>query len=260
MIHAKAVIDPSAKIAGNVSIGPFSVVGPNVEIGQDTWIGNNVNIRCNTKIGKENKIYSFASIGDDPQDLKYSGEETWLEIGDRNKFREFCTINRGTGDGGGVTKIGHDNLFMAYTHVAHDCIMGNHIILSNNASLAGHIIVDDCVILGGFSAVHQFCHLGQHSFLSAGALAVKDVLPFVKMAPSKDAHYAKPCGLNVVGLKRHNYSNSTMLHLRRAYRIIFREGLTVDEAVAGLNAMLEDCPDIQLMINAIQQSERGIAR
>lgn len=259
-MNKKAIIDPSAKIAGNVKIGPFTVIGPNVEIGQDTWIGNNVSIRCNTKIGKGNKIYPFASIGDDPQDLKYHGEETWLEIGNGNKFREFCTINRGTGEGGGITKIGNDNLFMAYTHVAHDCIMGNQIILSNNASLAGHITVDDYAILGGFAAVHQFCHLGTHSFLSAGAMVDKDVLPFVKMAPSVDAHYAKACGLNVVGLKRHNYSNITLLHLRRAYRIIFREGLTIDEAVAGLNAMVDDCPDIQLMIDAIEKSERGISR
>lgn len=259
-MHKKAVIDPSAKIAGNVKIGAFSVIGPNVEIGQDTWIGNNVSIRCNTKIGKGNQIFPFASIGDHPQDLKYHGEETWLEIGDKNKFREFCTINRGTGEGGGITKIGNNNLFMAYTHVAHDCILGNDVILSNNASLAGHITVDDYVILGGFAAVHQFCHLGKHCFLSAGALAVKDVLPFVKMAPTKEGHYAKPYGLNVVGLKRYNFSNNTMLHLRRAYRIVFREGLTVDEATAGLRAMVEDCPEIQLMIDAMEKSERGIAR
>ena len=259
MIDKRAVIDAGAKIAGDVAVGPFSVIGADVEIDSGTWIGSHVVIKGPTRIGHDNKIFQFASIGDDPQDVKYQGERTQLNIGDRNTFREFCTINRGTVQGGGVTTIENDNLFLAYTHVAHDCHIHNHTIFANNASLAGHVEVDDYVVLGGFSAIYQFCRLGKHSFLSGASLVMKDVLPFTKVAVSKDT-YAKPFGLNTVGLRRRGFSAETIQFLKRGYRIIYREGLTIEQAIPKLQTMLDDCPEIALYIEALQRSLHGILR
>ncbi|MBU1628629.1 MAG: acyl-ACP--UDP-N-acetylglucosamine O-acyltransferase, partial [Gammaproteobacteria bacterium] len=204
----------------------------------------------------ENKIFQFASIGEDSQAKKYHGEKTWLEIGDQNVFREFCTINRGNAQDEGITKIGNDNLFMAYVHVAHDCQIANHTVFANNASLAGHVRVDDYVLLSGFSGVHQFCHLFPHSFLASNALVVRDVPPYIRVA----GIYAKPFGLNTVGLTRHGFSAETLLNLKRAYRIIYRQNLTTEEALKELPSLLEACPEVQLFIDALKNSERGIVR
>lgn len=256
MINPQAIIDPKARIASNVEIGPWTIIGPDVEIGEGTWIGPHVVIKGPTRIGRENKIFQFASIGEDPQDKKYAGEKTFLEIGDRNIFREACTINRGTVQAGGITKIGNENLFMAYVHVAHDCIIANHTVFSNHASIAGHVIVEDFAILGGFSGVHQFCTIGKYSFIGAGGIVTMDVLPYVLI----DGHEAKTCGLNAVGLKRHGFSNETINYLKRAYKIIYRNGLTVSQAIEQLTELLPECPDIQHMILALQNSVRGIIR
>lgn len=256
MIHATAIIDPSARIAANVEIGPWTYIGPEVEIGEGTWIGPHVVIRGPTKIGKDNKIFQFSSLGEVPQDKKFLGEQTFLEMGDRNVIREFCTFNRGTAQDKGVTRIGNDNLFMAYVHIAHDCIVGNNTIFSNNASLAGHVIIEDFVILGGFSGVLQFCRVGSHSFVSMGSLVDKDVPPFVKVY----GYNPKPYGLNTVGMKRRGFENDTLLNLRRAYKIVYRKGFTLKQAIAELAELVANCPEVQIFRDFIQEAERGIVR
>lgn len=256
MIHPTAIIDPSARIAPNVEIGPWTIIGANVEIGEGTWIGPHVVIKGPTKIGKENRIYQFSSIGEIPQDKKYRGEDTLLEIGDRNTIREFSTFNRGTVQDKSLTRIGNDNLFMAYVHIAHDCMVGNHTIFANNASLAGHVVVEDYAILSGFSGVFQACRVGKHSFASMGAMIDKDLPPFVRAS----GYYAKPFGLNTIGMKRRGFANETVLNLRRAYKVIYRKGLTVKRALEQLQTMAIECPEIQMFIDFIQVSERGIIR
>lgn len=258
MIDSRAVIHPSAKIGENVSVGPYSIIGEGVEIGEGSWIGPHVVIKGPTRIGKHNKIFQFASVGEDPQDKKYHGEETFLEIGDENVIRECVTINRGTVQAGGVTSIGNDNLFMAYVHIAHDCKILNHAIFANNASLAGHVYVEDYAILSGFSMVHQYCVIGQHSFIAAGTGIGKDVLPYLMV--SGTGHESSVFGLNSVGLKRHGFSDETLTYLKRAYKIIFRQNLTVLQALELLKEMVSECPQIQLMIDKLEQSERGIMR
>jgi UDP-N-acetylglucosamine acyltransferase len=256
VIDKTAIIDATARIGKNVTIGPWTIIGPNVEIGDGTWIGPHVVIRGHTKIGKDNKIYQFTSIGEDPQDKKYQGENTLLEIGDRNVIREFCTFNRGTVQDKAFTRIGNDNLFMAYVHIAHDCVVGNHTIFANNASLAGHVIVEDYAILGGFCGVFQSCRVGANSFASMGAMIDKDVPPFVKVS----GYYAKPFGLNTVGLKRRGFEMEKIIELRRAYKTIYRKGLTVKQALVKLTDMVASCPDVQMFIDFISDSERGIVR
>ncbi len=256
MIDSRADIHPSARIAEGVSIGPWSVIGADVEIGAGTTIGSHVVLKGSTRIGKNNTIYQFSSIGEDPQDKKYNqGDQSLLEIGDDNVIREFCTLNRGTAQGGVVTRIGNGNLLMAYVHIAHDCLIGNHTIFANNASLSGHVRVDDFAILGGFSAIHQFCAIGAHSFIAGTARIVKDVLPFVLVTDK-----GEPCGLNVEGLKRREFSAEAILNLRRAYKIIYRKGLTVARVLEELRQMVLVCPEIQLMIDLLTRSERGISR
>lgn len=256
MIDERAVVDESAKIAANVKVGPWTYIGPDVEIGEGTEIGPHTVIKGPTTIGKNNKIYQFSSIGEDPQDLKYEGGPTRLEIGDNNIFREFTTINRGTELGGNVTKIGNNNLFMAYVHIAHDCIVGNHVVFSNNASLAGHITVHDHVVIGGFSAVRQFLTLGKHSFVAGGTMVVKDVLPYILVS----GHPAEPYGLNSIGLKRRGFSDETIASLKRAYKIIYRQGLTVGDAQQKLEEMINACPEVKLMIQGLNESTQGILR
>ncbi len=256
MIHPTAIIDKNSKLAENVSVGPWTYIGPDVEIGEGTRIHSHVVIKGPTRIGCDNEIFQFASIGEVCQDKKYEGENTRLEIGDRNIFRESATVHRGTVQGGSITRIGDDNLFMAYVHIAHDCIVGNHTIFSNNASLAGHVIVEDFVVMGGFSGVHQFCRVGQHSFAAMSAMIAKDVPPFIKVS----GYYAKPFGLNSVGLQRRGYSTDTIAALKRAYKIIYRQGLTVNDAIIELDNMLNDCEEIKLLIQFLQNSERGIIR
>jgi UDP-N-acetylglucosamine acyltransferase len=256
VIHSTAIIDPSAKIAPNVSIGAYSVIGPEVEIGEGTWIGPHVVIQGPTTIGKDNKIYQFASVGEVTQDKKFAGERTYLEIGDRNVIREFCTFNRGTGHDRSITSVGNDNLFMAYVHIAHDCVVGNHTVFANNASLAGHVVVEDYAILGGFSGVLQFCRVGSYSFASMGAMIDKDVPPFVKVS----GYYAKPFGLNTVGMQRLGFSPEIILTVRRAYKTIYRKQLTIKQALAELVASAASCLEVQMFVNFIEASKRGIVR
>ena len=256
MIDERAIIDPSARIAANVDIGPWAIIGPNVEIGEGCWIGPHTIIKGPTRIGKNNRIFQFASIGEEPQDKKFHGEESSLEIGDDNTIREFCTIHRGTEDGEGVTHIGDDNWLMAYAHIAHDCYVGSHTIFSNNATLAGHVRVEDYVTLSGFSAVHQFCFLGKHSFVGALTGVTKDVLPFILV----DGRDPVAAGLNIVGLRRRGFSRETIDMLKRAYKIIFRQGLVVKDAIAELQELVTECSEIKLMIEVLQNSKRGIVR
>jgi UDP-N-acetylglucosamine acyltransferase len=256
VISDKAIIDKSAKIAANVEISPFSIIGPDVEIGEGSWIGPHAVIKGPTKIGANNKIFQFASIGDAPQDKKYTGEETFLEIGDNNCFRECTTISRGTKPGGGLTKIGSNNLFMAYVHIAHDCIVGNYTTFSNNASLAGHVTVDDYANLGGFVGVHQFCNIGSYCFCAGGSIIVKDVLPFITVS----GHPAQTYGLNVEGLKRRNFSADEIVVLKRAYKTLYRQGLSLEQAVHKIEEMISECKYVQVLIDFIKNSTRGIIR
>lgn len=256
MIDKHALIDASAKIAENVTIGAFTIIDADVEIAEGTWIGPHAVIKGPTKIGKDNKIFQFASIGEAAQDIRYNGEPTRLEIGDRNVFREFSTVHRGTIQGRGLTKIGHDNLFMAYTHVAHDCLVGNKTIFSNNASIAGHVVVGDYAYLGGMVGVHQYCAVGAHSFAAGGAIIFKDVPPFVTVS----GYPAEAHGLNTVGLERRGYSSETIAALKRAYKLIFRQSFTLQEAIAELNNMIAATPEVKILTDFLTQSTRGIVR
>jgi UDP-N-acetylglucosamine acyltransferase len=255
-ISAQAIIDPSAKLASDVKVGPFSIIGPKVEIESGTVIGPHVVIMGPTKIGKNNHFYQFSSIGEDCQDKKYHGEDTWLKIGDNNIFREGCTVHRGTIQGGGETVIGNDNLFMVNTHVAHDCIIGNNVIFSNNASIAGHVRVGDYACLGGFVGVHQFCTIGAYSFSGGGSMIMKDVAPYVRVFGNP----AQTHGLNSVGLARREFSEEIISALKQAYRIIFRTSLTVKDAVDELNVLAQKYSEIIVLRDFLLQSERGVTR
>lgn len=254
MIHETAIIDPAAKLGKNVSVGPYSVIGADVEIGDGTEIGAHVVIEGPTVIGKQNKIFQFASIGAAPQDLKYNGEPTLLKIGDHNTIREFCTFNRGTVQDEGHTTVGNHNLFMAYVHLAHDCVVGHHNVFANNASLAGHVRVGNYIVFGGFSGVFQFCHIGDYSFITTNSVVVKDVPPYVKVS----GYSAKPYGLNSVGLKRRGFSEEVISDIKQAYRIIYRKGLKVAEALTELRNMAS--PEVEPMIDFIEHSKVGIVR
>jgi len=257
LIDKHAVVDPEAVIGNNVSIGPYSVIGSDVVIGDDNWIGSHVVIKGPTKIGRSNRIYQFSSIGDDPQDKKYSdNEQSTLEIGDGNLIREYCSINRGTEEGGGKTVIGSDNWIMAYVHIAHDCIVGDGAVFANNTTLAGHVCIDDYVILGGFTGVHQFCHIGKHCFTAISSVVVKDIPPFLMVA----GNTAKPSGLNREGLKRHGFTAETIDLLRKAYKIIYRSGLTKNVAIEALEELKSQSEAVREFSNFIEKSTRGIAR
>jgi UDP-N-acetylglucosamine acyltransferase len=256
MIHPQAIIEPGAFIGNNVSIGPWTYIGKNVVIGDDCDIRSHVVINGPTKIGKNNRIFQFASIGEDCQDLKYAGELTELIIGDNNTFRESCTVHRGTVQDKSMTQIGNNNLFMAYTHVAHDCIVGSHCIFANNASIAGHVHVGDYAIIGGMVGVHQFCHIGPHSFIAGNALILKDVPAYV-MASGQPA---KPFGLNSEGLKRRGFNKTLILTIKRAYKIVYRQGLSVDEALSKIMDMPEKSAELDVFFDSIKESNRGIIR
>lgn len=256
MIDPRAVIDPTAELDSSVTIGAYSIIGANVQIDAGTCIAPHVMIKGHTRIGKENKIYQFSSLGEDPQDKKYAGEVTYLEIGDRNEIREYCTMNRGTVQGGGMTRIGNDNWIMAYTHFAHDCIVGNHTIFANGASLAGHVTIDDYVILGGFSLVHQFCSMGKYSFSGASSLIFKDVPPFVTVWGNRAEAY----GLNKEGLKRHGFSPETIQALHNAYKTIYRSNHTTEQAIEILSEKVAEFPEVGLMVDFLKNSKRGIVR
>ncbi len=256
MIHPTAIIDPSAVVADGVTIGPYTVIDANVSIGEGTWIGSHVVIKGETKIGQHNKIYQFASLGEDPQDLDYKGEATRLEIGDHNLIREFCSINRGSAGGHGVTTIGDHNFLMNYVHIAHDCVVGNHTVFANNAGIAGHVAVEDFVVMGAFSGVHQFCRIGAYSFLGRATKIVKDIPPYMMVAGNPGV----PCGLNAVGLKRHGFEYATLRQLREAYKVLYRRGLKLSEAQVILKEMSADCEEVSRLLSSIEQSKRGIAR
>lgn len=256
MISEHAIIDPSARLAKGVSVGPGTIIGADVEIGENTWIGPHVVIEGPTRIGKNNKIFQFASVGDAPQDMTYQGEPTRLEMGDNNTVREYCMISRGTVKGGGLTRIGNNNFFMAYTHIGHDCILGNEIIMVNYSALSGHVTVHDYVNIGAYAAIHQFCHVGAYAFIARATYVSKDVLPYVMIA----GHTTSACGINTVGLRRRGFSSAAIDSLRRAYKIVFRKGLTVQEAVAELESLQQDCAEVLPIIDALNQSTRGIVR
>jgi UDP-N-acetylglucosamine acyltransferase len=257
MIHPTAQIDPSAVIGNNVSIGAFTVIGADVEIGDGTVIGPHVVVQGPTKIGRDNRIAQFASLGGDPQDMKFSGERTELVIGDRNLIREFVTINRGTGDGGGVTRIGNDNWLLAYVHVAHDCKIGNHTIFSNYSALAGHVEVGDWTVFSGYSGAHQFCKIGEHAFIAMGCLLGADVPPFLMMANDQGG---RPRGLNTTGLKRRGFDSERITAIKRAYRTLYTSGLSLAEAREQLVAQAKDSEDVRAMLDFLDRSERGLAR
>lgn len=256
MIDERAIIHPTAKLAKGVSVGPGAVIGAQVEIGKNTWVGPYAVIQGPTIIGENNKIFQFASVGDEPQDITFKGESTLLEIGDDNIIREYCMISRGTVKGGGVTRIGNHNFLMAYSHVGHDCMLGNHIILVSYAALSGHVTVGDYANIGAYAAVHQFCHVGAYAFVSRASYVVKDVLPYLMI--SGDTTSA--CGINTVGLRRRGFSSEAIDNLRRAYKVIFRKGLTVQQALAELEIMQNESPEVIPLIDAMNQSTRGIVR
>jgi UDP-N-acetylglucosamine acyltransferase len=256
MIDSRAVVSPQARIAADVHIGPFSVIGAEVEVGSGTWIGPHAVINGPTRIGADNKIFQFASLGDAPQDKKYKGEPTRLEIGDRNVFRECVTVNRGTIHGNGVTRIGDDNLLMAYSHVAHDCQLGDKIVMSNCATLGGHVEIGDWVILGGLAAVHQFTKVGAHCFIANNAAVTRDVPPYV-MAVGQPA---LPHSVNSEGLKRRGFKPEQILNIRRAYRLLYRSGLKLQAAVTQLEAVAVTQAEIRPFVEFIKRSERSIVR
>ncbi|HEC17890.1 MAG TPA: acyl-ACP--UDP-N-acetylglucosamine O-acyltransferase [Gammaproteobacteria bacterium] len=256
MIHPQAIIDPKARLDDKVSVGPFCVIGPNVEIGEGTVIDSHVVINGPTRIGRNNRIYSFAAIGGDPQDKKYAGEATALEIGDGNTIREYCTISRGTTQDAGVTRIGDDNWIMATVHIAHDCQIGSHTIFANSATLAGHVTIEDYVILGGFTLVHQFCKIGAHSFTAMNSVISKDVLPFLMVS----GHMAKPHGLNSEGLKRRGFSSQAINELRKAYKLIYRSGNTLEQATAQLQPLARGCAEVAQLLDFLKGVSRGIVR
>lgn len=256
MIHHTAIIDPTAIIDDRVSIGPYSVIGKNVEIGADCEIGPHVVITGPTKIGKGNKIYQFSSVGADPQDKKYAGEATLLEIGDNNLIRESVTINRGTIQGGGITKIGNDNWIMAYVHIAHDCIVGNDNIIANNTSLAGHVIIENYVVLGGFSLISQFNKIGSYAFSAMGSVISRNIPPYVLVS----GHMAKPIGVNVEGLRRRQFSDEQVKNIKQAYKLVYRSGLRVDEAEEKLKLLSQEQPELTIFSDFLKTQQGGIIR
>lgn len=256
MIHPSAIVDATAELADDVSVGPFSIIGPEVRIAAGTHIGPHVVIKGPTRIGRDNRIFQFASVGEDPQDKKYKGEVTRLEIGDRNTIREYATLHRGTIQEQSLTQVGNDNLLMAYTHVAHDCVIGNGVIMANGASLAGHVTVDDFAILGGFTLVHQFCRIGRYSFSAMGSILSKDIPPYVMVGGSP----TKPRGINNVGMERHGFNAEEILQVKRAFKLIYKSRLKLEEAIDGLAGMAEQSAEVVPMLEFLQRSGRSIIR
>lgn len=255
-VHPTAIVDPGAVLGEGVVVGPHAVIGPDVTIGAGTHVGASAFVQGPATIGRDNRIFPHACIGTDPQDLKFRGEVTRLEIGDRNHFREFCTVHRGTAKGGGLTRIGDDNLFMAYAHVAHDCQVGNRTIFANGATLAGHVEVGDDASISAFSAVHQFCRVGRHAYIGGYSVIVQDALPFVKTVGSKPAVY----GINRIGLQRKGFSEETIKRLERALRLLTRGGLNLGDAVVKLREELGDDPEVAYLADFIGSAERGVIR
>ncbi|MAM71908.1 MAG: acyl-[acyl-carrier-protein]--UDP-N-acetylglucosamine O-acyltransferase [Gammaproteobacteria bacterium] len=250
------VIDPSAKIGSNVEIGPWTIIGPEVEIGDNCKIASHVVIRSHTRLGKNNQVFQFASVGEDPSDMKYHGEISHLEIGDNNIIREGATIHRGTEFGGGLTRIGSDNLFMPYTHVAHDCMVGNHTIFSNNAAISGHVEVGDWAILAGYAGVYQFLKIGAHSFVGGLTHVNMDVPAYVIV----NGNPPSARGINSVGLERRGFSKDLIRTLRQAYKILYRDGKTTDQALEEITTLAGDIQEIRLLIDSVKASSKGITR
>lgn len=256
MIHPTAIISESARLADDVRVGPYAIIGDNVEIGRGTRIDSHAVVNGPTTIGEDNHIYQFASIGDDPQDKKYADEPTTLKIGDRNTIREFCTISRGTTQDKGETILGDDNWIMAYVHIAHDCVIGSKTIMANNATLAGHVHVGDWAIFGGFSGAHQFCKIGAHAFVGMYAGANRDVPAYVTVSGTP----AVPRGINSEGLKRRDFSAGQIRNIKDAYRLVYRKGLKLTEAIDEIAARSESQPELQLFLDSLRSSDRGIVR
>lgn len=257
LIHTTAIIDSSAVIAQDVKIGPYSIIGPNVTIGSGTTIHSHVVIGGNTRIGKNNEIFQFASVGEVCQDLKYAGEETWLEIGDNNKIREHSSLHRGTVQDQGLTKVGSNNLLMVNTHIAHDCVVGDNNIFANNVGVAGHVHIGDFVVIGGNSGIHQFCKIDSYSMVGGASLILKDVPAYV-MVSGNPAH---AFGLNIEGMRRKGWSKNVIAGLREAFKLIYKSGLTTEQAIQKINAdILPEIPEVQLLVNSLIESKRGIVR
>ena len=256
MIDPRAAVDPSARLATDVTVGAFAVIGPQVEIGAGSVIGPHVIIQGPTRIGRDNRVFQFASIGGIPQDKKYHGEPTWLEIGDRNTFFEFVTVNRGTAQDRGKTSIGNDNWIMAYVHVAHDCQVGNNIILANNTTLAGHVSIEDWAILGGFTKVHQFCRIGAHSFTGMNVDLARDVPPYMMISGTP----AEPRGINSEGLQRRGFTAGQIRNIKNAYRALYRSGLRLEEALERLRALAATQSELKCLVEFLESSERSITR
>lgn len=255
-IHATAIVHAGARLGAGVEVGPYSVIGEHVEIGDRTWIGPHVVIGGHTRIGRDNRIFQFCSIGEVPQDKKYAGEPTRLEIGDGNTIREFCTLNCGTAQDVGVTRLGNDNWIMAYVHLAHDCQVGNHTIFANNAQLAGHVHIGDWVILGGFTGVHQFVRVGAHSITAVGTVLLQDLPPYVMAA----GNTAEPHGINSEGLKRRGFSPESVMAIRRAYKMLYKAGLKLDEACAAIAAEAAIVAELRPLVDFLARPGRGIIR
>lgn len=255
-IHPTAIVDSLAKLGKGSVVGPYAIIGPHVTLGAHSVVESHAVIKGHSIFGEGNHFYQFSSIGEAPQDKKYVGEETWLEVGDNNIFREFCTVHRGTLQDKGKTIIGSQNLFMAYTHVAHDCIVGDHNILANNASLAGHVVIGNRVVLGGFTGVHQFCKIGNYAFLGRGPIVTMDVLPFAMAAGREPSIH----GLNLEGLKRAGFNQDRIRVIKDAYKLIFRSNIPLTEATRQLAALASLSDDVQLIVDFINGSERGLLR
>ena len=255
-IHATALVDPAANIAGDVEIGAFTVVGPKVTVGSGSWIGPHVVLTGRTTIGRNARIFQFASIGEEPQDKKYAGEDTELIIGDNNTIRELCTFSRGTVQGGGKTIIGNNNWIMACVHIAHDCVLGDNIIMANNTSLAGHVTVGDWAILSGYSLIHQFCSVGEHSFTSFASHVNQSIPPYVTVSGEK----AKARGVNTEGLRRRGFTAEQIQQVRRAYTVLYRSGLLLEEAKAQLSEMAESHEEIKPLVEFLARTEKSFIR
>lgn len=256
MRHPTALIHPNAKLADNVEVGAYSIIGENVEIDENTHIGPHVVIGGHTRIGQNNRIFQFCSLGGIPQDKKYAGEPTRLEIGDNNTIREFCTFNLGTSQDIGVTRVGNHNWIMAYVHLAHDCQVGNHTIFANNAQLAGHVQVADYAILGGFTVVHQFCQIGMHAITGMGTILLQDIPPYITAAGNP----ATPYGTNSEGLKRHGFSSKAVMAIKRAYKTLYKSGLTLAQAKFTIDEQAATYPELNALVDFIGGSQRGVIR
>lgn len=256
LIHETAIVSADAELADGVKVGAYSIVEGGVSIGADTEIGPHCVVRRNTRLGERNHVYQFCSIGEDPQDKKYAGEETYLEVGDGNTIREYCTLNRGTSQDEGVTRVGDNNWIMAYVHIAHDCLVGNECIFANNVTLAGHVKVADYVIWGGFSGAHQFARVGAHAFIANNAGVSRDVPPYIMAAGQP----AAPRGLNLEGLRRRGFDTDQVRNIKDAFRILYRSGLRLEEAREKIDALGEGNPEVAVFADFLKHSERSIVR